>query len=104
LASKSGVLPPSLFIRGVDLGENREPEDFGGFADVFRATYKGMEVALKRLRMRAKDDVRLHQVRARCRSLISSYTDSSFVLEAILSRSFSLATASAPKYPSFLRN
>jgi hypothetical protein len=64
LASTSNVLPPSLFISGVDLCNNIHPYDFGGFADVFRAKYKGSEVALKRLRMRARDNDRLHIVRA----------------------------------------
>jgi hypothetical protein len=51
LATFSQELPPSLYIRGVDLGGTRDPTYPGGFSDVFRATYQGEPVAVKRMRV-----------------------------------------------------
>jgi hypothetical protein len=51
LAARSQELPTSLFLRGVDLGGVWDPAFMGGFADVFRARYQGLDVAVKRLRI-----------------------------------------------------
>lgn len=51
LAATSEQIPSTLFLRNVDLGGVRDPEFMGGFADVFRARYRGQEVAVKRLRV-----------------------------------------------------
>ena len=49
LSENCGILPPTLGIDGItDCG--REPVNGGGFADIFRASFRGEEVALKRLR------------------------------------------------------
>ena len=48
LAQKSGRLPEFLFVKSKDV--TRDPEFCGGQADVFRGTYRGQPVALKRLR------------------------------------------------------
>jgi hypothetical protein len=50
LAASSKELPPSLYVHGVELGAVRDPLSQGGFADVFKAGYRGGFVALKRLR------------------------------------------------------
>jgi hypothetical protein len=42
-------MPSSLFISGVKLLE-KDPVVGGGFADIFKASYDGQAVALKRLR------------------------------------------------------
>ncbi|KAJ7479826.1 hypothetical protein FB451DRAFT_1239931 [Mycena latifolia] len=49
LAETSEKLPTSLFITGVS-GHQQHPMFCGGFGDVFRASYAGKEVALKRIR------------------------------------------------------
>ncbi len=45
----SGILPASMFLKGVECGI-RDTVAGGGFADIYRATYQGQEVALKKLR------------------------------------------------------
>jgi len=50
LSEASDTLPSSLFIKGIKLLENNA-EYGGGFADIFRAEYRGERVALKRLRI-----------------------------------------------------
>jgi hypothetical protein len=59
IAAASNELPQSLFIRGVHLS-SRSAGERGGSADVFRGTYDGHFVALKRLclteRGKARDD------------------------------------------------
>lgn len=50
LSSESGVLPTSLFLTGIDC-DDKEPFGMGGYADIFRATYKTQPVILKRLRV-----------------------------------------------------
>jgi hypothetical protein len=57
LSSESQQFPPSLFIPEVDLGGIRDPEKIGGFADVFRGTLRGQEVAVKRLRVSSDLDM-----------------------------------------------
>jgi hypothetical protein len=54
IAGNSQELPPSLFLSGVDLGQNRDPAAFGGFADVFRGHFGDKEVAVKRFRISLK--------------------------------------------------
>jgi hypothetical protein len=51
LSAESGIIPRDLFIQVVDIGEDRGPWEAGGFADVFRGTYNGQKVAVKRLRI-----------------------------------------------------
>jgi hypothetical protein len=51
----SGILPKDLFITGVSIGEDRDPWTSGGFADVFRGTFRGQQVAVKRLRIQNED-------------------------------------------------
>jgi hypothetical protein len=51
LSTNSGVLPKDLFIQGVNVRNDRDPDATGGFADVFLGTYKGQKVAIKRLRL-----------------------------------------------------
>jgi hypothetical protein len=60
IANRSQRLPASLFIRGLEMEDT--PREYGGFADVFRGTYLGVPVAVKRLRVR-KDDTSARQVR-----------------------------------------
>jgi hypothetical protein len=62
LAAESGEYPPSLFITGVDVGSNRDPVATGGLADIFRGTYQGQDVAVKRLRMSDSMRAETHRV------------------------------------------
>jgi hypothetical protein len=55
LSIASGILPKELFIQGVSIGEDRDPWTSGGFADVFRGTFCGQQVAVKRLRIQNED-------------------------------------------------
>jgi hypothetical protein len=55
LSIASGILPKDLFIQGVNIGEDRDPWTSGGFADVFRGTFCGQQVAVKRLRIQNED-------------------------------------------------
>ena len=59
----SNELPPSLFVAGVELGPVRDPIAFGGFADIFRGSYKGQLVAIKRARVSELDKKMYHHVR-----------------------------------------
>jgi hypothetical protein len=59
LAQQSQTLPPSLFVTGVILpnsGDVRDPDDFGGFADIFKANHNGRAVVLKRPRLSRGSD------------------------------------------------
>ena len=63
LASRSNEFPPSLFVTGVDIGENRDPVANGGFADIFRGNLKGLAVAVKRVgRFSQHDRSEIHAV------------------------------------------
>lgn len=62
LAERSGELPQSLFIRGVDIGSSRDPYRTGGFSDVFFGTYLGKNVAVKRLRVSDEERTTVHAV------------------------------------------
>jgi hypothetical protein len=57
LSENCGILPPILSITGIE-NCSKEPVAGGGFADIFRASYRGEDVALKRLR-----DFQVHQQR-----------------------------------------
>jgi hypothetical protein len=50
LSAASDQLPSSLFITGVT-GHDEQPTFRGGFGDVYRASYGGNTVALKRIRI-----------------------------------------------------
>jgi hypothetical protein len=62
LAVSSKELPPSLYVHGVELGAIRDPLFQGGFADVFKAAYRGGYVALKRLRSFRMGEPELYKV------------------------------------------
>ncbi|KAJ3486407.1 hypothetical protein NLI96_g4265 [Meripilus lineatus] len=49
LSRSAKILPRSLSLHGVTLS-TKDPINGGGYADIFRATYQGQAVALKRLR------------------------------------------------------
>jgi len=51
--SKRGILPPNLFLTGVER-QGRDPVGGGGFSDVWKGTYKGDLVAVKVLRIFAR--------------------------------------------------
>ncbi len=50
LSTEASVVPSSLFLTGIEC-EDKEPIGMGGYADIFRATYKKKHVILKRLRV-----------------------------------------------------
>jgi hypothetical protein len=62
LSIASGTLPRNLFIHGVDIGDDRDAWASGGFADVFRGQYRGITVAVKRLRIPNEDKAKINPV------------------------------------------
>ena len=50
LSEASNILPAALSVNGVTLLE-KHAKFGGGFSDIFRASYQGKEVALKRMRV-----------------------------------------------------
>jgi hypothetical protein len=62
LSASSGELPSSLFVREVDIGAVRDPTCTGGFADIYRGTYLGITVAIKRLRISESQKAELYPV------------------------------------------
>ncbi|KAJ6581547.1 kinase-like domain-containing protein [Mycena capillaripes] len=69
LSEASDTLPSSLFIRGVSRLDKEAT--FGGtFGDIYRASYQGQDVALKRIRVFQRDASR-HKIRQRfCREAL----------------------------------
>ncbi|KAG6832065.1 hypothetical protein H0H92_005487 [Tricholoma furcatifolium] len=55
LSERSEIIPASVLIRGLTLSDSH-PVSGGGFADIYRAMYRGQEVALKHLRVRQDQD------------------------------------------------
>jgi hypothetical protein len=64
LAAASHLFPTNMFLKGVDLGEARDPWNNGGFADIFRGTYRGQAVAGKKVRSAISDRESIHAVRS----------------------------------------
>jgi len=56
LCGVSGVLPQSFALTEVPEGIDKYPSNTGGFSDIYRATYKGCQVAVKALRIDALGD------------------------------------------------
>ena len=63
LSVVSDELPPSLFVRDVDIGSVRDPLRMGGCADIYKGVYDGRPVAVKRLRALEGSKTKLHPVR-----------------------------------------
>jgi hypothetical protein len=63
LSATCNLVPHSFYLDGVEL-HGKDPIYGGGFADVFRASYGGGIVALKRLRVHATSSERqgVHRV------------------------------------------
>jgi hypothetical protein len=64
LAENCGILPPALSITGVQ-NCSKDLVAGGGFADIFQASYKGKDVALKCLR--CFDDQQRGKIHRVCR-------------------------------------
>jgi hypothetical protein len=62
LAYQSRRLPHSLFVRGVVLAPNSEPEGTGGFGDVHKGTLGDTAVAIKKPRVIAGENDVAYQV------------------------------------------
>jgi hypothetical protein len=77
LAADSEQLPCSLDIHDVDLGGVRDYVRIGGMADIYRGTYRGRPVAIKKLRMLSDLRSRLHKVTLGTRVLHDSEPPSS---------------------------
>jgi hypothetical protein len=77
LAADSEQLPRSLDIYDVDLGGVRDYVRVGGMADIYRGTYRGRPVAVKKLRLLSDQRSRLHKVTLRTRALHDSQPSSS---------------------------
>lgn len=95
------MLPPSLFVTGVQL-KGTNPFR-GGFADVYQGIYKDQLVALKVLRIHTTDPDQKVQMLAKVSSWIYSRNISRNQGAGILSGGPHLAAAVSPQYPSFLR-
>ncbi|EIN13126.1 kinase-like protein, partial [Punctularia strigosozonata HHB-11173 SS5] len=54
IVAQSRRLPSNFFIHGVQL-HSRDSVASGGFGDIFKGSYLGKEVAVKRLRVRQKE-------------------------------------------------
>lgn len=76
LCEASGTLPTSLMLPGGlgDLGT--KPTNSSSSADIYRATYKGREVAVKTLRVSGSSSV--HKVRAQRSAYIIALIGSHF--------------------------
>jgi hypothetical protein len=63
LSNACHLMPDSLRLEGVHVS-NREPVYCGGFADIFKGSYEGRDVAVKRLRVtqRTQGDHSIQQV------------------------------------------
>jgi hypothetical protein len=66
LCMRNTILPSALFVRDVKIGHVRDPVEVGGFADVFRGSYDGVDVAVKRLRTVKEHRARIHKVCVLC--------------------------------------
>ena len=53
VSQKIGVVPSTLFLRGLSSVDSHSPSAMGGYADVFRGLNGGRDIALKRLRKSA---------------------------------------------------
>ncbi|KAJ7281522.1 kinase-like domain-containing protein [Mycena rebaudengoi] len=94
LSEASDTLPSSLFIQGVARVD--QEATFGGtFGDIYRASYQGEDVALKRIRVFQRDATR-HKIRQRfCReALLWQRLEHPFVLP--------FTGIDAESFPSFL--
>ncbi|KAJ7115954.1 kinase-like domain-containing protein [Mycena epipterygia] len=94
LSEASDILPSSLFIQGVSRLDKEAT--FGGtFGDIYRASYQGQDVALKRIRVFQRDAGR-HKIRQRfCReALLWQRLENPFVLP--------FTGIDAESFPSFL--
>ncbi|KAF5345020.1 hypothetical protein D9758_010424 [Tetrapyrgos nigripes] len=80
LSETCDKLPSSLFIKGVERPD--EQATFGGgFGDVYRATYNGQHVALKRMRIFQRDPGVPNVRRRFCReALVWQHLNSSFIV------------------------
>jgi hypothetical protein len=78
LAISSAQIPSALYVRGVDIGTGRvNPDEFGGFADIFTGMHCGRRVAVKRLR--AHGTIKRDLFKVRC------YTPSTVFLTEVSS-------------------
>jgi hypothetical protein len=60
-------IPDSLFVSGITVDLIGRPAAGGRFSDVFRGTYRGLKVAVKRLCVRSRDEATtLYQVWSDC--------------------------------------
>jgi hypothetical protein len=62
LSADTHILPTYLFVQGVDIGSIRDPSHGGGFADIYRGRYKGLEVAVKKLWFSEEQRAHVHRV------------------------------------------
>jgi hypothetical protein len=62
LCQQNTTFPSSLTIHDVDIGNVLDPIDGGGFADIFKGRYDGVDVAIKRLRVFQNHRARTHKV------------------------------------------
>ena len=94
LSEASEIIPASVLIRGLSLIES-QPVSGGGFADIYRAMYRGQEVALKHLRVRQDQDSQNIR-RVNLGSLIVPGSELNLVI-GIWEGGAGLATADAPE-------
>jgi hypothetical protein len=100
LAATSGELPGSLFKDGIRIGNSRDPTFSGGNAEIFRGTFEGQAVALKRPRVIDSDTT--SDPRAVSRILRQTHAilrDKANCITARVSGITPLASANSPLHP-----
>jgi hypothetical protein len=107
LANNSGKLPSFLFIGGILL-ESVHAAAHGGFADVYRAKYRGQQVALKRARLEDHEKEGFHLVSTRHLGPLYKRSSNLFIRTVSASdvreRSTCLASTSSPQHPTISWN
>jgi hypothetical protein len=87
LSESCGILPPALNITGVR-NCSKASVAGGGFADIFRGSYRGKDVALKRLRYFDDQECgKIHKVRHLWNALVK-YSRLSLVYRSFVKKLF----------------
>lgn len=62
LTKVSELFAPNIFLKGVILLDDKAPVREGGFADIFKGSHNGEDIALKRLKIRSSDQAQARKV------------------------------------------
>jgi hypothetical protein len=100
---KSGQLPRSFYIEGVDLGPETERHAYasGGFGDVYQGIYAGRTVAAKKLRIDRENTAKMQLVSLINRKAVNLLT-CLMIHVGVPSRSPLVEAAQTPIHPAAL--